>query len=151
VKGRFIGYLLRHAATLCVVGYLPLAPGTFASLLAMMLVFVFQPSKGVLVGAAALLTLLGLPASREAEARLGSDARHIVIDEFSGFLWCAAFIPLTVGHLTGAFVLFRALDILKPPPLRQIERLPRGLGVMADDLAAAAVTLGFIHLWKILF
>lgn len=75
-----------------------------------------------------------------AERALGThDDPRIVLDEIVGFWWAAAFLPRTAPALLAAFVLFRVCDSLKPPPARQLERLPGGWGIVADDLGAALV------------
>jgi len=76
--------------------------------------------------------------SDEAEGLFGrKDARCIVIDEIAGLQWSLFLIAPTVSHLLLGFFLFRLFDIVKPFPARLFQdRLPGGLGVVADDLAA---------------
>lgn len=62
----------------------------------------------------------------------------MVIDEVAGMWAAMLFVPLTWPSALAAFILFRLLDILKPFPVRQAERLGRGWGIMMDDLAAGA-------------
>ena len=71
------------------------------------------------------------------------DPSEIVIDEFAGFAVCMVGLPFDLWHLFWGFVWFRVFDILKPPPISTLERLPLGWGIMADDLAAG-VAAGFI-------
>jgi len=60
----------------------------------------------------------------------------VVLDEVVGMLLTLAFIPLTWSGIAAGFLLFRLLDIVKPPPARQLETLPGGLGIMMDDVMA---------------
>lgn len=123
------------------IGYFPLAPGTIGS------------AAGLLVYGAAMLT--GAPMAAQAAAIAlvfvigvwsatigeryfgGIDPGPIVIDEVLGMLITLAFVPVGVkGAIVGFFV-FRVLDVVKPFPAGRLERLHGGLGVMADDAAAA--------------
>ena len=88
-----------------------------------------------------LFTPVAIWASHQAERQLGTDAKPIVADEIVGMLVTVWGIPrLTAPHpelfLAAAFVLFRILDVVKPLPIRQSQRLPGGYGVVADDLLA---------------
>ena len=64
------------------------------------------------------------------------DPGPVVIDEALGYMVTVAWLPQTLGTAAAAFFLFRFLDIVKPPPARQSERLPGGWGIMTDDLIA---------------
>ena len=125
------------------VGRLPLAPATWASLLTSL--FLYYSARldlwifaGIILG----VSVVGVWAAGEAERTLGRDASPIVIDEVAGMLLAVWGIPLGARPelvLGIAFVLFRLLDIWKPFPIRQSQRLPGGLGVMVDDLLAATL------------
>ncbi len=125
------------------VGRLPLAPATWASLLVALFLYYsarleFWMFGGVILG----VTLVGVWASGEAERTLGRDASPIVIDEIAGMLLTVWGIPLGARPwivLGIAFLLFRLLDVWKPFPIRQSQRLPGGWGVMVDDILAALV------------
>lgn len=118
-------------------GYFPIAPGTVGSAVGVV-VFVLERLAGVgwAFEAALILGLfvLGCWAGSEAERHFGlEDPSPVVIDEVVGQLITLAFLPASpVGILLG-FLLFRILDIVKPSPARQLERLHGGLGIMADD------------------
>ena len=125
-------------ATACGVGYIPAAPGTFGSAVGL-LVWVLLP-RGNVVAAAAIIALFAVGTwsgtVAEHHFRCG-DPGPVVIDEVMGMLITLFAIPVGVaGALTG-FVLFRIFDIIKPYPSRRFERLPGGLGIMADDAMAA--------------
>lgn len=88
--------------------------------------------------------------SGNAEKFLGKDSRHIVIDEFCGYLLAVLFVPRNTGYLIAAFVLFRIFDIIKPPPLKNIEeKTSGGIGIMLDDVMAALYTNLCVQVWKL--
>ena len=146
--------LALELATLGPVGRMPQAPGTWGSAVALLLapwLFLPLPLAGRILVLAGILAL-GTWAATRAEAVLGStDPGCVVIDELLG-QW-TAFLPFaapSLWTLFAAFLLFRALDIAKPWPIRRLERsLPKGLGVMADDLLAGALAGGLLFLLRL--
>jgi phosphatidylglycerophosphatase A len=127
-------------ATCGYLGYAPVAPGTFGSA-AGLLVYAAVRSSGsqvVEVLAIVLLFVIGVWSGTEAEHHFGGiDPAPVVMDEVVGMLITLAFLPVTwLGALIG-FLVFRVLDVYKPWPAARFERLPGGLGVMADDGMAA--------------
>ena len=141
------------------IGLLPGGPGTWASLVTAA-VWYFAARAAHLsaatlavstITAAVIATLIGIPAASVVERESGkTDPGHVVIDEVAGQLTALLFMPLDIGHTVLALVLFRFFDILKPPPVRQLERLHGGLGIMMDDIAAGlyALLAGLIvHHW----
>lgn len=123
-------------------GYFPIAPGTAGSALAAGVAFCFRPwwnPAGALVLSGACF-LAGVYCANRAERFWGHDSGKIVIDEMAGMFLSLAFLSLNWTNLVTAFFIFRLLDIIKPPPARQLERLRCGWGVMADDIAAGAYT-----------
>ena len=130
-------------------GYFPIAPGTFASLAAVLLYrFVLAGSNGfVFAGIIVAVYLLGVAAAGAFSRLLGErDPGKIVIDEVVG-QWIALFlIPPTVLNLALAFLLFRLLDIFKPFGIRDTERLPGGWGIMTDDVVAGLAALLLVRL-----
>jgi phosphatidylglycerophosphatase A len=125
-------------ATSCGVGYVPFAPGTFGSA-AGLLVWALLPASTI-VQACAILVIFaaGCWAGTCAEHHFGrTDPGQVVIDEVLGMLITLFLNPVGwAGALLG-FLLFRAADIIKPFPANRMERLPGGVGVMADDAVAA--------------
>lgn len=139
-------------------GYLRPAPGTWGSAVAVALFLVLW-CGGIcglgqraaveigLVAGVMLASVLSVAWGEWALARFGGpDPKHFVLDEFAG-QWVALFgLPLLPGAgwwtfawvVGGQFVLFRLMDIIKPPPARQCERLPAGWGILVDDLWAGA-------------
>jgi phosphatidylglycerophosphatase A len=88
----------------------------------------------------AVLTLAGLWAAGDLERRWGqTDPSAIVIDEVAAMWLVLAGLPHTWPAALVGLAAFRLFDIVKLPPVKRLERLPGGLGVMADDLAAAAL------------
>jgi len=143
---RPIGGFDPHPATVVAtffgVGFFPFAPATVASaVVAVLMVVAGTPPLLARAGLLALVTVLGTWAAGRTEARYGEDARCIVIDEVAGMLAAALLVEWDAVHAAGAFVLFRALDILKPPPAYQLETLRHGVGVMADDIVAGLYAL----------
>lgn len=157
----FKDYLALAIAT-CGVGYLPLAPGTWGSLVGVGIFLLIREGfwqflertrlsvlevlplvnlvELLVVG---VVTLVGIWAASRTEKLDGKkDPGKVVIDEVAGQL--IALLPLIPGRNTDwisvsiAFVLFRLFDIVKPYPARQLERLEGGLGVMSDDIVAGA-------------
>jgi phosphatidylglycerophosphatase A len=129
-------------ATFFGVGFFPLAPATVASaVVAALMILIGTPPLAARLALFALVAIAGTWAAGRTEARYGEDARCIVIDEVAGMLAATLFVPWDPLHAAGAFVLFRALDILKPPPAYQFETLRHGVGVMADDIVAGFYAL----------
>ena len=75
----------------------------------------------------------------------------MVIDEVAGFLVTMVFLPLTVWTCSAGFLLFRALDVLKPWPASRAEKLPGGWGIMADDVVCGLIANAIIHLGLLLW
>ncbi|MGD1075786.1 MAG: phosphatidylglycerophosphatase A [Thermodesulfovibrionales bacterium] len=145
-------FILKNIATLGFVGYLPIAPGTFGSLAAMAVFVFLKPGNATAVSLAALIVLIGIPSAHHAEKLLQEkDSGHIVIDEFAGYALSVLFLPPVASYYIAAFFLFRFFDILKPPPIRNIERiLSGGIGIMADDVMAGVLTNALLQIWKLL-
>jgi phosphatidylglycerophosphatase A len=129
-------------ATFFGVGFFPVAPATVASaVVAVLILLIGTPPVAVRLGLFAVVAVLGTWAAGRTEARYGEDARCIVIDEVAGMLAATLVGPWDLIHAAGAFVLFRVLDVLKPPPAYQAETLRHGVGVMADDIVAGLYAL----------
>jgi phosphatidylglycerophosphatase A len=127
-------------ATCGYLGYVPVAPGTFGSALGLAVFFVVRSSGsvGVELAAIALIFALGLWAGTVAEHHFGGiDPGPVVLDEVVGMLITLALLPVNVTGALVGFLVFRILDVIKPWPSAGFEKLPGGLGVMADDAMAA--------------
>ena len=132
------GSAARLLATAAGLGYLPLAPGTYGSALGAILCFpLLSLPWSVLVGAAAGLTVVAVWAAGQVAAERGrADPSEVVIDEIAGMWWAAILLPASLYDLGVVFFLFRLFDVVKPSPIGRLERLPGGLGIVADDVAA---------------
>jgi len=120
-------------ATCCYVGYLPGAPGTWGSLLAAILLYFFPVFHSPIV---ILFLLVGGLATAQVARGDRADPGYVVVDEFAGMLVAMAGHAVTLRNLFIGFILFRAFDILKPYPVRKLERLPGAYGIIADDVLA---------------
>jgi phosphatidylglycerophosphatase A len=134
--------LILALATCGGVGFLPLAPGTWGTLAALPLWYYlahFGP-WGYGLGVTTVI-ILGLGVAGPAQDLLGRpDHSAIVIDEVAGLLITLAGVPFTWQNVAAGFIVFRILDILKPPPIRWMEAGPAsGLSVMADDVVAGVL------------
>jgi phosphatidylglycerophosphatase A len=138
-------------------GLLKPGPGTYGSAAALVLWITaaqaLHPAHLPLYTtiAAILVTVIGIPAATIVARESGrEDPGHVVIDEVAGQLIALIFCPTDWAHAILAFLLFRLFDIVKPPPIRQLERLPAGTGIMLDDVAAglfALAVLQLVHIW----
>lgn len=158
------------ALTTCGVGYLPIAPGTWGSMVGVAIYVFFSwfetnaaTHSGSNIGQLAalhwalnsilllLFCLIGMWASGRSIPLLGnSDPSEAVVDEVMGQLVTFLFIPFTLSWpmLLAGFLLFRLFDIWKPYPIDDLQILPGGLGICADDLIAgvyAGVCLAVIY------
>jgi len=127
-------------ATCGYVGYAPVAPGTFGSAAGLAIFALVRASGSMSVELATIVVLfaVGVWSGTEAEHHFGGvDPGPIVLDEVVGMLITLALLPVNaIGAFVG-FIVFRALDVVKPWPSGRFERIPGGLGVMADDGMAA--------------
>jgi phosphatidylglycerophosphatase A len=133
----------RLAATFFGIGRLRPGPGTWGSAAAVALWAAFAYElplwlrTPVCAALALLFALIGIPAAtRVARASSVKDPQCVVIDEVVGQLTALIAVPLAWKAFLAGFILFRAFDIIKPPPVRQLEKLPEGAGIVLDDVAA---------------
>lgn len=140
-------------ATFFGVGYLRPGPGTWASaattLLWAAVLREISPSLRlpIVILLAMLIVLLGIPAAT-AVVRFSQvkDPQFVVIDEVAGQLIAFIGVPFGWKTFVAGFILFRVFDIVKPPPVRQLEKLPEGTGVVLDDVAAGIFALAVMQL-----
>ena len=144
--------LLKEIATLGFIGYLPVAPGTWGTLAGLAFFMCFRLSFPLHLSAITFCIVVGMIASGIAEELIGEhDSSHIIIDEFTGFLISLLALPQTPGYVIAAFLLFRFFDILKPLPIRTVERLlSGGIGIMSDDIMAGVLTNLVLQGWHVL-
>jgi len=135
-------------------GYAPMASGTFGSMVGLLL-WLALAGQGLWLYllAVAIVTGIGIwAAGRAQEIFKRHDDGRITIDEVAGMLVSLIWLPARIEVVVAAFLLFRIFDIWKPPPAHAAERLPGGVGVMADDLVAGlyANLVGQV-LWRVIF
>lgn len=120
------------------VGYIPFAPGTFGSAAGLLLWALLPSAPAMQAVAIVVLFVGGSWSGSVAERHFGrADPGQVVIDEVMGMLITLFLNPVGWGGAVWGFLLFRAADIVKPYPANRLERLPGGVGVMADDAMAA--------------
>jgi phosphatidylglycerophosphatase A len=144
-----IRFLFAHPAHFvalgCGTGLSPWAPGTVATLFAIPLgdwLNLYTNDLGYLAAVALLFALGAWAAGRTGRDLGAADHGGIVIDEIAAFLLMMFFTGTDLARIALAFGLFRLFDIAKPPPIRAIDaRMKHGVGVMLDDLVAAAMAL----------
>jgi len=158
----------RLAASGFGLGWLPLAPGSWGSLppaIIFALLSHFNASSPMIIVVMAALAAAGsivcvkcAPASIAATG--DADPSEVVADEIAGqaitFIFAGAFVtagtPMVWGLTLGGFFLFRIFDVIKPCPARRLEKLPRGWGILADDIVAglyAGLSLVIcLRLWR---
>jgi phosphatidylglycerophosphatase A len=122
------------------VGYAPFAPGTFGSAAGLVVFYALRSTGSTVIELLAIVLLfaVGIWSGTAAEHHFGGvDPGPIVLDEVVGMLITLALLPVSpMGAFVG-FLVFRVLDVIKPFPSARFEKLPGGLGVMADDGMAA--------------
>lgn len=147
-------------ATFFGAGLLKPGPGTYGSAAAVLIwyfaahlfPFTFLSLAVATLLAAIAATLIGIPAATIVARESGrKDPGHVVIDEVAGQLIALIAVSPDWQHAALSFLLFRFFDILKPPPIRQLERLPEGTGIMLDDVAAGVLALVLAQLARLFF
>jgi phosphatidylglycerophosphatase A len=140
-------------ATFFGAGRLKPGPGTWGSV-ATVIVWALAISRIPLANrawativAAAVVTLVGIPAATNVARATGvKDPQFVVIDEVAGQLVALVAVPLGWKTFVAGLILFRVFDIWKPFPIRRLERLPEGTGIVVDDLGAGLYALAIMHL-----
>ena len=134
-------------------GFFPKAPGTAGSVVGVFL-YLLMRATGMgawFVHAILLLFFAGILAAQRVEMFWGHDSQRIVIDEVVGQMIAFSWVGMTqlswASVITG-FALFRVFDIVKPFPVRHLERLPGGAGVIADDVGAGLYALAALTLLR---
>ncbi len=167
-RSRTAGDYLALALATCGVGYFPIAPGTMGSLVGVGLyltiwagldqllssnalakrlttLYVFTPLMALMLLVIFAVTLIGIwAATRSERVQQKKDPSIVVIDEVAGqmiALLSGPFWIQTWWSIISAFILFRLFDIWKPYPIRRLEALESGLGIMADDVVAGIYAL----------
>jgi phosphatidylglycerophosphatase A len=143
-------YFWRTVASFFGLGLFPFAPGTLASLVVVLIYKFWIHGLGwpYLLLVLLVLLILGTPAASFYSSELKrSDPSRVVIDEVAGQFLVLILVPSAWTFFIAGFLLFRFFDIVKPYPIHRAERLPAGWGIMADDILAALVAKGVLHLF----
>ena len=127
-------------ATCGYLGYARIAPGTVGSVAGLLIFWAVRStaSPAVEIATIAVVVLAGIWGGTVAERHFArTDPAPVIVDEVAGMLVTLALLPVNTRGVIAGFFFFRVLDIAKPWPSRQFERLHGGLGIMADDVMAA--------------
>ncbi len=136
-----ITFLIKLISSSFYLGFIPFAPGTFGALFGLGIYLLIYSHQIIYIFVTLFIILLGFLSCGRAEKIFGrKDARQIVIDEASGLLVAFYLIPAKIFYLAAGFILYRFFDILKPFPLRKLEKLNGSAGIMLDDIGAAVYT-----------
>lgn len=128
-------------------GYMPVAPGTFASLAALIVYLIpgFD-TPSILILLITLSILVGIPVADKFESIYGKDPKQCAIDEFAGMWITLLLMPKKIWWLALAFLIWRFMDIVKPFPIRKLEKVKGGWGIMLDDILAGVYSFIAIQL-----
>ncbi|HUE85624.1 MAG TPA: phosphatidylglycerophosphatase A [Vicinamibacterales bacterium] len=133
-----LGKLATFLATVGYVGFIPIAPGTFGSVVGLAVYAAVSVTSSWVVEAVVLAVVLvaGIWSADRVERQMGKDPGAVVIDEVAGMLVTLAFLDVSVLAAVVGFFIFRLLDVIKPPPARRLENLHGGPGIVLDDVMA---------------
>jgi len=149
IPRRFGRWLLGAFSTVFFVGYLPKAPGTWATAITLAALYFAPLSPPVIFTLILPLALLAFWSADYAEKIWGHDPGKVVIDEALGAALAVTFLPKTGLIYILAFVLFRVVDIWKPPPVRQLDRMEGSASIVLDDIAGGIMVN--IILWALIW
>ncbi|MDX9759611.1 MAG: phosphatidylglycerophosphatase A [Bacteroidota bacterium] len=142
------GWYYRALGTVLFAGYVPIAPGTVGSAVALGLFWVlpFTDNGTIAISFALAGLFLGVPAADYLEQRHGDDPSIVVFDEAVGMWLALVFLPKIWWVALGAFLLFRLFDIVKPQPARYFDNMRGGGGIMMDDVIAGIYANIVMHI-----
>jgi phosphatidylglycerophosphatase A len=133
-------------------GYIPLASGTFGSMVALLIYFIPNFEKPyVILPTIFIFIIWGIKIGTKFEGLYGKDPAECTIDEVVGMWITLLFLPKDIFIALIAFVVWRTLDIIKPFPARKSESLHGGLGIMMDDIISGIYSLIIVHLILVIF
>ena len=139
--------IVKSLATGLYSGFIKPYPGTWGTIPAWLIAFfLISGSQIGLIVATLVSSMASVWLSGEAEKTYGHDARVIVIDEWVGMFITLLFVPFTLANYALAFFAFRAFDVLKIWPARQLEALPGGWGITMDDVIAGVQANIFVQI-----
>ncbi|MEO6549699.1 MAG: phosphatidylglycerophosphatase A [Ferruginibacter sp.] len=132
------------------IGYIRKGGGTVAAMV-FCIIWFFLPAGYEKGSWQVVITLLiiavGIWSSNIVDSAWGTDSNKVVIDEVAGMAIALLYVPQKVEYILISLVAFRFFDIVKPLGIRNLESLPKGWGVMADDVLAGLYALVIIQLW----
>jgi len=133
-------------------GYMPFAPGTFGSIVALIIYLLpgFE-NPVLLLLLISVFSISGIFLGTKFETVYGKDPKQCTIDEMVGMWISLLFLPKEVLPVLTAFAIWRILDIVKPFPANLAEKIDGGLGIMLDDIIAAIYTLAITHILIYIF
>ena len=141
-------------ATFFGIGHLQPGSGTWASAVTVLLWWALSHYLAaswlvpVAIAISVLVTLIGIPPSTVVARESGiEDPGFVVIDEVAGQMIALIAVPVNWKYMLAGFILFRSFDIVKPFPLRRLEALPGGTGIMMDDVGAGLYALALLQIW----
>ena len=132
------------------IGYVGKGGGTIAAIVYCIIWFLLPAgyqNSGLQILTIVVIIIIGTWSSNEVDTIWGTDSNKVVIDEVAGMAIALLFVPKNNWYLMIALVAFRFFDIVKPLGIRKAEKLPKGWGVMADDILAGLYALSVVHLW----
>ncbi|MCX7858054.1 MAG: phosphatidylglycerophosphatase A [Deltaproteobacteria bacterium] len=141
--------LSRLILSLIFIGHIPLIPGTFASFVCCFILF-FLPNRSIFLDITVISSIILLSVGLVHYNRPSQkDPRYIVLDEIVGMWITMSGHKTTILSLSAGFILFRFFDIMKPYPVKKLEGLPNGWGIVADDILAGVYANFSLWLIKI--
>ncbi|MCD6223307.1 MAG: phosphatidylglycerophosphatase A [Deltaproteobacteria bacterium] len=143
-----IRHISETIATMFGVGYVAFAPGTIGTLFGVLIYLLIKDvSIAVYIIIFIIIFIIGIISSGNVEETFGEkDPSFVVIDEAAAFLVVMFLVPYSFLALLLGFVIFRALDITKPPPINYLERVEGGFGIMIDDIVCGLITNIFLQI-----
>jgi phosphatidylglycerophosphatase A len=133
-------------------GYIPFISGTFGSLAALIIYYIPGFEKlTIIIPAIIIFIVYGIYIGKKFENLYGKDPSQCTIDEVVGTWISLLFLPKNFGISMLSFIIWRAMDIIKPFPARNFEKLKGGVGIMLDDITSAIYALIIVHLILIIF
>ncbi len=142
-----------QVASVLGIGYVGKGGGTIAAIV-FCIIWLLLPAgydkNSWQVAITMVIILLGIWSSNVVDSIWGKDSSKVVIDEVAGMSIALLYVPQNIGNVIISLVAFRFFDIVKPLGIRKAEVLPKGWGVMADDVLAGLYALVVIQLWLLI-
>jgi phosphatidylglycerophosphatase A len=133
-------------------GYIPIASGTFASAAALVIYFIPNFEKVyIIIPSIIFFTVIGIFIGNKFEQVYGKDPSECTIDEVIGMWISLLFLPKNIYISIGCFLLWRILDIIKPYPARNMEKLKGGFGIIVDDVVSGIYSCLLMNIIVIIF